>query len=34
MITSWDTFQPTDEGKFFSDVMHANAVSPSSATSK
>jgi aryl-phospho-beta-D-glucosidase BglC (GH1 family) len=27
MISSWDTFAPTDQGKFFSDVMHSKAAS-------
>jgi hypothetical protein len=34
MISSWDTFEPTDEGKFFSDVMRAKADSSSPAAAK
>jgi hypothetical protein len=34
MISSWDTFELTDEGKFFSDAMHAKAASSSPATGK
>jgi aryl-phospho-beta-D-glucosidase BglC (GH1 family) len=34
MISSWDTFGLTDEGKFFTDVMHAKAASSSLATGK
>jgi aryl-phospho-beta-D-glucosidase BglC (GH1 family) len=34
MISSWDTFELTDEGKFFTDAMHKSAASPASATGK
>jgi hypothetical protein len=34
MFSSWDTFQLTDEGKFFSDVMRAKAESPSPEAGK
>jgi hypothetical protein len=34
MISSWDTFALTDEGKFFSDAMHAPPASSSPAAAK
>jgi len=34
MISSWDTFQLTDEGKFFSDVMRAKAAASSPTAAK
>jgi hypothetical protein len=34
MISSWDTFELTGEGKFFTDVMHKNAASLDPATDK
>jgi hypothetical protein len=34
MISSWDTFAPTDEGSFFSDAMRAKAADSSPATGK
>jgi len=34
MISSWDTFEPTEEGKFFTDVMRKKAASSSPAASK
>ncbi len=34
MISSWDTYALTDEGKFFSDVMHDKAASTSPSKGK
>jgi hypothetical protein len=34
MISSWDTYELTDEGKFFSDVMRAKAVASSPPPAK
>jgi hypothetical protein len=34
LISSWDTYAPTDEGKYFSDAMHAKADSASPAAAK
>jgi aryl-phospho-beta-D-glucosidase BglC (GH1 family) len=34
LISSWDTFALTEEGKFFSDAMHAKAASSSPAANK
>jgi endoglucanase len=34
MISSWDTFEPTGEGKFFSDEMHAKGDSPAPLSAK
>jgi len=34
MISSWDTFEPTGEGKFFTDAMHKKAASVSPAADK
>jgi hypothetical protein len=34
MISSWDTYELTDEGKFFTDVMQKKADSSSPAVAK
>jgi hypothetical protein len=34
MISSWEPFELTDEGKFFSDAMHAKAASSQAAEGK
>jgi hypothetical protein len=34
MISSWEPFELTDEGKFFSDAMHAKAASSSPEAGK